>query len=1594
MTRGSRISITITAFAVLASAVSVSAENSPVKGSKAAIVTNGQQAGDRAISASDTKPMPVGQIEVKRLESGESQKINFVTDSEGNQKSSLAADITAAPVSEMSELSDFSSPNEVGVLDLRDQPDGAFPTIFNAMDYDFLGNFTNTGRTSRALESFWPGTGNVPNRQTYVIKEIILPFSRIVNTAGASPVTYLEFTIGKPDVGNFWFGDVACASNFDRSIDPATEVRILVNTGADANSVCDASYGAANAATDDNDVWRINLVTGNATSQLTGTVFPGVVVQNNSPMPDGSVPVGNGDATLVAEANVVHVEVGILSGVIPNATVAPGTLSPNAGCLAKWHTDLGLALPPAGIPDGQIWLNWSFGAPTSANANLNIVQPAPGENGAGFAGGAISSDNTAFGGDQDGILECNEGAFIAGAGNGTFVNMAFNGSLVPDCNENSVPDNLDIAGTTSTDLNTDNIPDECQLTDCNSNSVPDLCDISCADIVPPNALGAPFTPGLCSANFPGQCGLILDCNTNGVPDDCEADCNLNGIPDDCDINLGGIPDCNGNAVPDSCDIDPNDPDGNGVTDLDCDVSGVPDVCERFFQDCNANGVEDFCDILFNNANDFNGDGTPDACAGNMVTLDFEDATAQGDANYEYVVTESVHDQPAEGEEADPQNPDDQTVSAALDWQTIDFTGAGAFTGATGIADVTAGSVNGGGGVKMLRYFQNFNVAGPFAVLPPHIWFASPDTEVVFGGTTPATHSLSFDIDFPSVGYMVDWDFFFSSIFDTGGNSWRMALAFQTDAAGVRNLVVFHDGASIDTGLDWRAGGDADHNVEIVIDYSTNGFSTSNAGAIFWDGNFVTNFNVRTANGGTRFIDSWQMQNDANTSTVSGTHIDIDNIKLTWSGTQVDCAAYKLANGETGTDCDADGVCDHFQIAASPGIVGFDDDVRLDDLNSNGIPDHCESYCIDCNHNGFPDSFEILNTNGLDNNGNGVLDVCERNTHNNSFEADEYDVADGFATGLIEGQQGWRAILDADGVISDDTGAAGFKTGTQFLIVQDRPGAVGADGIIVGPRQTAIPDADIELWAWDWRTTATGGNIGFVQVEILDLCLDGPAVVGGSGTLNAGPFLEVDAAGNAGAGNVGLRVRPEAGGSGAIDVEMLGISSGARQYSSTTATAVQGDYQSAAGFSAGIEILNRTGRVFGYWESDQSLMDFLSFAQIASEGEHVETQTITSIAQVGVNQRTSGGDSQVLIRISDDDVPNGQFGTGNDAQYWFDNFTYQAFPDCDFDGFNDLLWVENTAAAPGASTLNDMNGDDIPDRCQDCDNDCTWTTTDLGFGPFVRLSSPTACLDPCEINGVASGCSGGGTELDCNGNSIPDNCDIADPADGLSDNGDPSDGYLHIGWYDSGQTCTGYLDSTNGVGCNFFREGGGSGDADANGVPDDCQITGGAADCNENGLVDLGEIAGGTAADDNTNSIPDECEADCNNNGRLDGADVQSAGGNSIDQFPADLVPDECCPSGQGAGDLDGDGDVDAADYLLMQECGSQISTQLEDCTFDGINSLCSGLPGPNGAGAGIVAGSYGGVPPNHYACGCGDINGDGIIDECDMQSFQFLVTGP
>lgn len=223
-----------------------------------------------------------------------------------------------------------------------------------------------------------------------------------------------------------------------------------------------------------------------------------------------------------------------------------------------------------------------------------------------------------------------------------------------DCNNNMVPDVVEIQMNPSLDCNSNGNLDECDpdcdasgtadaceillnpLLDCNSNGVPDDCEI-------PVGSPAPGGPFYCMS------GCDPDCNGNGIPDACDIDsdfdpdCNANAIPDSCDIAAMTSDDCNSNSIPDECEIAVGSPAPGGPfyctlnCDPDCNGNGIPDECDigsSFDGDCNSNTIPDSCDIAASPGIDCNDNGVIDTCGetdcnGNTIPDDCEHPACPG-----------------------------------------------------------------------------------------------------------------------------------------------------------------------------------------------------------------------------------------------------------------------------------------------------------------------------------------------------------------------------------------------------------------------------------------------------------------------------------------------------------------------------------------------------------------------------------------------------------------------------------------------------------------------------------------------------------------------------------------------------------------------------------------------------------------------------------------------------------------------------------------------------------------------------------------------------------------------------------------------------
>jgi formylglycine-generating enzyme required for sulfatase activity len=179
------------------------------------------------------------------------------------------------------------------------------------------------------------------------------------------------------------------------------------------------------------------------------------------------------------------------------------------------------------------------------------------------------------------------------------------------------------------------------------------------------------------------------------------------------------------------------------------------------------------------------------------------------------------------------------------------------------------------------------------------------------------------------------------------------------------------------------------------------------------------------------------------------------------------------------------------------------------------------------------------------------------------------------------------------------------------------------------------------------------------------------------------------------------------------------------------------------------------------------------------------------------------------------------------------------------------------------------------------------------GPFIDggglvLSQDCDADGVCDIEELAAG-----DERDCDGNGLPDSCDIADGAPDCNENGVP----------DACDLASGF-----------------SQDIDANGVPDDCK-----ADCDADGLPDAYELANGLDSDCDANGTIDWCDLaagafDDDGDGRLDVCEY-ARGDFNLDGFVngADLAPllSLWGLSDPPIGDLNGDGLIGGADLSIL-----------------------------------------------------------------------------
>ncbi|MFH1745972.1 MAG: S8 family serine peptidase, partial [Planctomycetota bacterium] len=243
------------------------------------------------------------------------------------------------------------------------------------------------------------------------------------------------------------------------------------------------------------------------------------------------------------------------------------------------------------------------------------------------------------------------------------------------------------------------------------------------------------------------------------------------------------------------------------------------------------------------------------------------------------------------------------------------------------------------------------------------------------------------------------------------------------------------------------------------------------------------------------------------------------------------------------------------------------------------------------------------------------------------------------------------------------------------------------------------------------------------------------------------------------------------------------------------------------------------------------------------GSWIEVETIGPASSSGWSVHTfMVGDyvtptAQVKVRFEASDL-----GLGSVVEAGIDAFTVSAFgcddpfEDCNGNSIPDDVDLANCDGSPWCGDCNnngildicdlnngspDCQGDGIPDECQLVDNDCN----NNGIPDECDIGNGSA---DCQPDGIPDECQLGVN--DCNENGVPDDCDILMGAPDCQPDGIPDECQL------------------------------GENDCNDNGFPDECDLAWGISqDCNENDVPDECDIANGTSEDVNGNGIPDECE---------------------------------------------------------------------------------------------------------------------------------------
>jgi CxxC motif-containing protein (DUF1111 family) len=487
-------------------------------------------------------------------------------------------------------------------------------------------------------------------------------------------------------------------------------------------------------------------------------------------------------------------------------------------------------------------------------------------------------------------------------------------------------------------------------------------------------------------------------------------------------------------------------------------------------------------------------------------------------------------------------------------------------------------------------------------------------------------------------------------------------------------------------------------------------------------------------------------------------------------------------GVSDLDGDGDGVAncvDNCPTTANAGQA---------DCDTDGVGDACAPGAVDCNANGIPDSCDIGSGASTDTDLDGIPDECNNDCNLNGVPDDEEIASGAAADCTLNGRpdscdiaRGLVTDLDGNGV-PDSCPGEFVVGGSGFATIQD---AIGA-----APAGTVIRIAG--------GTYAESLTIANARVELHAIA--GPPVVL-TGSAPGTSILRISGAGAAGTVLDGLEF---IGGSAA--------EGGAIAFLDTAATVRGCTFRGNSASDGGaISARGLTG-AFLDCDFDANTAAFEGGAIRVVHTDLAPTAiTLTGCAFTGNGAGTNGG-AIVWNAAAGDTV---------------------SVSGCRVFGNTDAV---------GALALLPLGPYEVAfvlDTTRLCGN-----TPGATFGPVIDNGGNIFGTDcdgdgSCDAEEISAG-----AEPDCDGNQLPDGCDIAAGTPDCNQNGVPDS-------------------------CDIAS--GASADADLDGKPDECFI-----DCNANDVPDTIEVAQGSTPDCNDNGVPDSCDiasgasSDFNGNGVPDG----------------------------------------------------------------------------------------------------------------------------